>query len=367
MTLPQTYGTFGRDSEQGAPALRDTWRQARAKNRETHYAGSPIEGEWVPAAAIDVREGILPRGVDDATVEAYAAQFDALPPMTVQRDTFVLLGGLHRLHASVAAGSALIRIREVDCPDADLWWRAWEDNERNGRQYQLAERAAFLDRALRDGRFDSWNNTKIAAKTGLNRDTVARHRDMWLDELHPVRKTRIGDNNETVTERESHSRTISRPVAPVSDFDPGRDDWPEDEPEAPTFCDECGRERGYCTCSVRATACRDCGAVGCTGECVEPLPFEPEPVAPAPTPIRTNARTAALIGNSEALERVVAAFEGLAACDGTDTELVWCAFTPAQQRRLQARPKGGSHTVTEIASGWAESMVSTAWGERHAS
>lgn len=111
MTLPETYGYFGRHSRGHNHTLDALWAECDKLNRES---GESVKGEFVPSASICVDPTILPRMCDPETVMQYALTVRDWPPIIVQRDTFVLLDGKHRLEATLEAKTPYIRIQEGD-------------------------------------------------------------------------------------------------------------------------------------------------------------------------------------------------------------------------------------------------------------
>ena len=94
----ETVDKGRRSLNEGSQGIREEW--SMAAQMELQYGGP---GMWVPWRAIEIREDILPREQkfpDRETVERYAADFYNLPPITVQRGTFVLIDGRHRLEAA---------------------------------------------------------------------------------------------------------------------------------------------------------------------------------------------------------------------------------------------------------------------------
>lgn len=147
----------------------EQWRQARELN-----ATWPGEGEWVPWMAIWIKDGIQPRGVDSEAVDRYADTFHALPPIRVQRDTFALIDGRHRLEAAPRAISDYIRIVEEDVTDDELEERAFLANIGHGLAYTLAERVQGLNLLMR--LHPELDAAKLARMTGVSYDTAKRYR-----------------------------------------------------------------------------------------------------------------------------------------------------------------------------------------------
>ena len=170
----KTGPDYGRpDDRLLTEALQDGWRTAAVLNDQ-----APGDGEWVPIRAIQVREAILPRmQLDTDAVERYALAFDQLPPITVQKDTFVLIDGRHRLAAAPQAVRDHIRIREMDIPDEDLADWAVQANVTHGVPLTQAERMHAAKGLLKrhhpqSGGDRAWSVAKIAQWAGVSRSTV---------------------------------------------------------------------------------------------------------------------------------------------------------------------------------------------------
>lgn len=152
--------------ETGSEGMRALWETAAALNRD-----QPGGGEWVPWRTIKILEDVLPREqLDQDAIERYALIFDELPPITVQRDTFTLIGGRHRLDAVLPAFRDHIRIVEVDVPDEELWERAFEDNRAHGVPMRMSERVKAAKKLL--ARHPDWSDERIAQWAGVSRRAV---------------------------------------------------------------------------------------------------------------------------------------------------------------------------------------------------
>lgn len=169
-----TEATTGRASRDN-PALADEWAMAAQMNESF-----PGPGEWVPWKAILVDHAINPREkarLDYDHVREYADVFYDLPPIQVQRDTFVLVDGNHRYRATAetAVSSVAIRILEMDIPDDRLREAAFRANAEHGIQLTTRERAAHL-RYLLEKYGNGWDDPAYAKACGLSVLTVRDHR-----------------------------------------------------------------------------------------------------------------------------------------------------------------------------------------------
>ena len=171
--MAKTYKT-GAASKDAPPndALRIAWQTALDADRDKAVQG----GRWVPKLAILVDDAISPRtsGVRAEVVEAYAGILDDLPPLTVERDTFRLIDGWHRLAAAFTAEAATDIVRVVEVDVVDPREAAFEANLRHGVPLTLDERVAhmrYLLRAMPDA-----SDGEIARRAGISRVTVWRTR-----------------------------------------------------------------------------------------------------------------------------------------------------------------------------------------------
>lgn len=177
----ETVDKGRRSLNEGSQGIREEW--SMAAQMELQYGGP---GMWVPWRAIEIREDILPREQkfpDRETVERYAADFYNLPPITVQRGTFVLIDGRHRLEAAKDASppSRCVRVEEVDVSDEDIAEAAFLTNVRHGRPLSPTERVKGAKMLLsRHGpdrpESERWPVVEIARRSGVSRSTI----DKWL-------------------------------------------------------------------------------------------------------------------------------------------------------------------------------------------
>lgn len=235
----------------------DLWAAAAKWNAER-----PGNGEWVPKEALVIPEW-TPRTIHADTVEEYRAQAGQLPPIVVQRDTFVLIDGRHRL---AAEPSDYVRIVELEIDDADLVDEAIRANTIHGLRYTLAERTRNLVTLLT--RHPEWSDAVISAYAGVHRSTVREHREKAAGKAKAeseraslgVQQTVNIAETAMLTERHAEQYSERRSVvgvdgrerrvpewkAPASSVNGGRDIRREPEPERryvpPSF--DPGREIG---------------------------------------------------------------------------------------------------------------------------
>ncbi len=206
----------------------ELWARAKRMNVER-----PGNGEWAPKEAIELPDWQA-RMVKDETVRAYADVSEHLPPIRVQRDTFVLIDGRHRYSAEP---SDCIRIIEDDVSDDDLFVESVRANVGHGLPYTREERQRLIREMLK--RYPQWSDGKIGEVAGCHRQTVMqlRPKDQVVGFRQPDRGAREGRDGKQYPVRDIR-RTIADPSrgpkpAPKS-FDPGAEREPLDEWERAT-------------------------------------------------------------------------------------------------------------------------------------
>jgi hypothetical protein len=213
----------GRNWTAGAHSA-ELWARAAEFNETSRVDGAGWE--WVPKEAIDFRPELQPRAdavPDPVTVQAYADVWEQLPPVTVQRGSFVLIDGRHRY---AACPSDLIRIVEMDVPDDELFLYAVRANTAHGRAYSLADRKRAVDRLLKA--YPDRKDVELAEAVGVHRQTVAGARHRLAGHTPDNRSARP---NDVENRHSSHvSKTpVPTPKPAVRSFDPGADDVPWDD------------------------------------------------------------------------------------------------------------------------------------------
>lgn len=149
----------------------EQWQKAAELNEEERPPDA--DWEWVPRHSIVLRNELSPRaGVDKAVVAEYKAIWDALPPIMVQKDSFVLIDGRHRFDA--ADGRDFVKVLEKDIPDSELIDAAFLENVRHGLRLKRKEHVeAARQYFLRHKRIA---NAAIADTCGVARNTVVQWR-----------------------------------------------------------------------------------------------------------------------------------------------------------------------------------------------
>ncbi|WP_433087297.1 ParB N-terminal domain-containing protein [Dactylosporangium sp. CA-052675] len=107
-------------------------------------------------------------------VRELAAAGVALPPIVVQRDTYQVVDGMHRLLAARARGAATIAVRFVDAGGDEAFVLAVQLNAAHGLPLSLSDRKAAANRIVAS--HPAWSDRRIAAVTGLSADTVGEIR-----------------------------------------------------------------------------------------------------------------------------------------------------------------------------------------------
>lgn len=225
-------------------ALKEAW------GRVGELPDGDVPGEWVPWMAVWIKDGVSPRAINSETVDRYAENFAAImstAPIRVQRGTFALIDGRHRLEAAPKASSDFVRIVEVDVSDDDLPLMAFEANIGHGLGYTLSERVAGAKLMLRH--YPQMTPTELARRTGLSYDSANKYRNQYLTAAGAkppesiLRKSDSAnlarDNNERpAAPRPTPITRVPEPewVEPATDDDdwptrpiPVDDDWAEPE------------------------------------------------------------------------------------------------------------------------------------------
>lgn len=226
---PALHGEGSRDHRRANKTLKERWGIADALNAELDPS---IGYRYVPRDSVYVDEDILPRksGADRALVKHYAPMLDQLPPIVVQRGTFKLVDGLHRLTAAFddAAMADVVRIEEIDVEDGfPIIAEAFRRNVTHGRPLTPSEKEAYA-KAL----FETYPDkpvSEVAREAGISRPTATKISE------------RLGRKAETVTvtrgEQTYELKTPVRPEKPkpepkgkVQTFTPSPEPSPDQEP-----------------------------------------------------------------------------------------------------------------------------------------
>jgi ParB-like chromosome segregation protein Spo0J len=136
----------------------------------------PVLGpvEQVPVDRLVAGPALRSGGPCPEHVQELAAAGAPLPPIVVQRDTYQIVDGLHRLLAARARGAATIAVQFVDAGADEAFVLAVQLNAAHGLPLSLADRKAAANRIV--AIHPAWSDRRIAAVTGLSADTVAEIR-----------------------------------------------------------------------------------------------------------------------------------------------------------------------------------------------
>jgi ParB-like chromosome segregation protein Spo0J len=119
--------------------------------------------------------------MNEAVVQRYLEDIKEgiqFPPIKVQKDTFILIDGLHRLNAMKAAGMLNVPVEEVECDDIELALEAYKSNSLHGLMLSTEDRHLACKKMLKW--LQSHGMTKelaldaISAATGYSRSYIEK-------------------------------------------------------------------------------------------------------------------------------------------------------------------------------------------------
>jgi hypothetical protein len=161
-------------------SLKEAWDNADIRNAELPEG---TEYFYVPKESVFIDEDVMPRqgGVDRRLVKDYATMLDELPPIIVQKDTFRLIDGAHRLNASYEpdAQTDHVRVIERDVKAKDLAEEAYRANAHHGRPLTMAEKTDFA--RLLFAKYPNKPVSDIAKESGIGRALASKIRDNLAD------------------------------------------------------------------------------------------------------------------------------------------------------------------------------------------
>jgi hypothetical protein len=128
-------------------------------------------------------------GIDEEHVRLLMSCGENLPPLLVQKSTFRVIDGMHRLRAAQAAGRNEIHAQLWDIDDQDAFLYGISANVRHGLPLSLTDRRAAAQKIL-ELRPD-WSDRAIARAAGLSGKTVGALRTRG-DLSLPALTRRIG-------------------------------------------------------------------------------------------------------------------------------------------------------------------------------
>lgn len=145
----------------------------------------PTTMKNLPLASIIVNAGIQTRiALDEDTVEAYAEDLKALPPVTVFQDPDSpkvrhLADGFHRYEAHLQQGAVRIKSNVMPGTAADALDFACGSNATHGLRRTIADKRNAAGLAL--AAHDDWSDRKLAKLCNVSNHFVARIRAERLD------------------------------------------------------------------------------------------------------------------------------------------------------------------------------------------
>jgi ParB-like chromosome segregation protein Spo0J len=130
-------------------------------------------------------------GTNHAHVQllADAAGSSALPPIVVQRSTYRVIDGMHRLAAARLRGSDTVNAVLLDCTDEEALVLAIKLNTLHGLPLSKADRISGAKRILMA--HPDWADRAVASVTGMSAKTIAVLRNRSSGEVIPFEK-RLG-------------------------------------------------------------------------------------------------------------------------------------------------------------------------------
>ncbi|WP_201787311.1 ParB/RepB/Spo0J family partition protein [Actinoplanes sp. TFC3] len=133
----------------------------------------PVLGPVVPIPIGELRIGDTPRlsGENAEHVQHLLAAGDAVPPITVHRETMQVIDGLHRCQAARLRGDERISVRFFEGSAADAFVLAVRANVAHGLPLPLADRRHAAARII--ATHPHWSNRMIGSVAGLDPRTVA--------------------------------------------------------------------------------------------------------------------------------------------------------------------------------------------------
>ena len=115
--------------------------------------GKSISEETVRFTQIGLKEEIvlaIRREIDPSLVMRYLEKYEngvELPPLDVQKDTYVLINGYHRYQALKNLGKEQVKVKLWEVNDKDLIYLAYSLNDEQGQAVNSSARNALIFRA----------------------------------------------------------------------------------------------------------------------------------------------------------------------------------------------------------------------------
>src|SRR5947209_17543349 len=106
----------------------------------------------------------------EETIIRYMESFEALPPVSIQDWTCVLVDGFRRVEAATRLGAEVIPVRMLDIPDEELHLYSGLANCSHGRALNRTERNRFMVRLVEEY---GWMLEKVARTVGVSHSSVS--------------------------------------------------------------------------------------------------------------------------------------------------------------------------------------------------
>lgn len=139
----------------------------------------------------------------EETISRYIESFDALPPISIQEGTGVLVDGFHRVEAATRLGAEAIPVKMLDIPDEELHLYAGLANCEHGRALSRPERNRFIVRLVEEYQ---WPMDKVARTVGVSPSSISlalrEHR------YNQVLSERVGESVQVINS--SHVQALYR-------------------------------------------------------------------------------------------------------------------------------------------------------------
>jgi len=117
-----------------------TEREFELSNKNENIIRKTQDTLELDVDSVLVLNDVYPRdGFDNNTVNSYALNVDALPPIIVTKEN-ILVDGYHRLLAHRLCGKKLIKAEIVDIPKERILWEATKLNAKHGKQLRVDEK-----------------------------------------------------------------------------------------------------------------------------------------------------------------------------------------------------------------------------------
>lgn len=147
--------------------------------------------EEIPLSSLEYGFFLRGTGTNPTHVKllADAASSGELPPILVQKDSYRIVDGMHRIEAARLRGERSIRARFIDCSDQDAFVLAVKSNTLHGLPLSRSDRIFGAKRILIW--HPDWSDRAVGAATGLGAKTIAGLRSRSADEIRQFSK-RLG-------------------------------------------------------------------------------------------------------------------------------------------------------------------------------